>query len=53
MRCYSVVVRRSGNVIHDFIPVRIGTTGYMYDTISGELFGNAGTGDFTLGPDIN
>jgi len=53
IRCYSVVVKRSGNVIHDFIPVRIGTTGYLYDTVSGELFGNAGIGDFTLGPDVN
>lgn len=34
------------------IPVRVGTTGYMYDTVSGELFGNSGTGSFTLGPDV-
>ena len=51
IRCYSVVVRRSGNLIHDFIPVRVGTTGYMYDKVSGQLFGNAGTGSFILGPD--
>lgn len=36
----------------DFIPVRVGTTGYMYDKVSGQLFGNAGTGDFILGNDI-
>lgn len=35
----------------DLIPVRVGTTGYMYDRISGQLFGNAGTGDFILGDD--
>ena len=35
----------------DLIPVRVGTTGYMYDTVSGELFENAGTGEFILGPD--
>lgn len=35
-----------------FIPVRVGTTGYMYDTVSGELFGNNGTGSFILGPDV-
>lgn len=35
----------------DFIPVRIGTTGYMYDKISGTLFGNGGSGSFTLGND--
>lgn len=31
--------------------VRIDTTGYMYDKVSGQLFGNAGTGDFILGAD--
>lgn len=35
----------------DLIPVRVGTTGYMYDRVSKQLFGNAGTGSFTLGPD--
>lgn len=35
-----------------FIPVRVNTTGYMYDTVSGNLFGNSGTGDFILGGDI-
>lgn len=35
----------------DLIPVRVGTTGYMYDKVSGQLFGNAGTGNFILGPD--
>ena len=36
----------------DFIPVRKGSVGYMYDRVSGELFGNAGTGNFILGADI-
>jgi hypothetical protein len=36
----------------DLIPVRVGTTGYMYDRVSGTLFGNDGTGDFTIGPDV-
>lgn len=36
----------------DLIPVRIGNTGYMYDKVSGQLFGNSGNGDFILGPDI-
>ena len=35
----------------DFIPVRKGTVGYMYDKVSGQLFGNAGTGNFVLGSD--
>ena len=42
----------SNNVlVRDFIPVRKGTVGYLYDRVSGKLFGNAGTGDFVLGPD--
>lgn len=40
-------------LVRDFIPVRVGTTGYMYDKVSGQLFGNAGTGAFILGPDKN
>lgn len=36
----------------DLIPVRVGTVGYMYDRVSGQLFGNAGTGAFVLGPDV-
>lgn len=35
----------------DYIPVRVGGVGYMYDRVSGELFGNAGTGAFIVGPD--
>ena len=38
--------------VMELIPVRVGTVGYMYDTVSGSLFGNAGTGDFIVGPDI-
>lgn len=36
----------------DLIAVRVGEVGYMYDQISGERFGNAGSGSFILGPDI-
>lgn len=39
-------------LIYDLIPVRIGDDGFMYDRISGELFGNEGTGAFVLGPDL-
>lgn len=38
--------------VRDFIPVRVGQVGYMYDRVSGELFGNSGTGNFVLGNDI-
>ena len=40
-----------GEKIIDMIPVRVGQVGYMYDKVSGRLFGNAGTGSFILGPD--
>ena len=39
------------NILRDFIPVRVGNVGYMYDKVSGQLFGNSGTGSFILGPD--
>ena len=42
---------KNGVVVVELIPVRIGTTGYLYDKVSGKLFGNAGTGNFILGPD--
>ena len=35
----------------DFIPVRKGKVGYMYDKVSKRLFGNQGTGSFIIGPD--
>lgn len=48
---------RSGTLVRDMIPVRVGSgssaVGYMYDKVSGQLFGNAGTGSFPTGPDIN
>ena len=41
----------NGKTVRDFIPVRKGNIGYLYDNISSQLFGNAGTGSFVLGPD--
>ena len=35
----------------NLIPVRKDGVGYMYDKVSGQLFGNSGTGSFILGPD--
>ena len=43
--------RRNGELTLDFIPVRLGNIGYMYDRVSGEFFGNQGTGAFIIGPD--
>lgn len=44
-------IYHSGVLVRDYIPVRNGTVGYFYDRMSGELFGNAGTGAFLIGPD--
>lgn len=48
----SVQISQNGTLVRDFIPVRIGTTGYMYDNVTQQLYANAGTGDFILGNDI-
>lgn len=45
-------IYQDGTLVRDFIPVRVGQVGYMYDRVSGQLFGNLGTGDFTLGADV-
>lgn len=39
-------------LLYDLIAVRVGTVGYMYDKVSGNLFGNNGTGSFTVGADV-
>lgn len=51
-RIYSAYVKQDGELIRDLIPVRQGTTGYMCDRVSGQLFRNVGSGNFTLGPDL-
>lgn len=45
-------VYSSGVKVMDMIPVRVGNVGYMYDKVGGTLFGNGGTGTFTLGADV-
>ena len=53
---YVKLLDRFGNLVRDFIPVRFTnslgqTEGTMYDRVSGQLFRNAGTGAFIIGPD--
>ena len=43
----------NGVKVMELIPVRKDGVGYMYDKVSGELFGNDGTGIFGIGPDKN
>jgi len=51
LKLYYCKIFDNGIIVRDYIPVRVGTTGYMYDKVSGKLFGNNGTGAFILGPD--
>lgn len=52
LKLYSLKHYRGGVLIHDYIPVRVGSVGYLYESVSGELLSNIGTGDFVLGPDV-
>lgn len=45
-------ITRDNTLVLNLIPVRCGTVGYMYDRVSGTLFGNDGTGDFVVGADV-
>lgn len=47
-----ITARDGITLLHDYIPVRVGSVGYLYDRVTRRLFGNAGTGAFTLGPDV-
>lgn len=47
----SFYIKNNDVLVVDMIAVRKDGVGYMYDRVSGRLFGNAGTGDFIIGPD--
>lgn len=51
-RIYCCKIFYGGELVRDFIPVRKHGIGYMYDNVTGELFGNQGTGEFIIGPDV-
>ena len=50
-RIYNAKLLVGSNVVFDGIPAKQGTTIGMYDLVSGQFFTNAGTDDFTAGPD--
>lgn len=52
LKIYDFQIRDHGTLVRDYIPVRVGTVGYLYDRVSGELFGNVGAGSFILGQDV-
>jgi hypothetical protein len=43
---------KGGVLVRDYIPVRVGSVGYLYDQVSQQLFGNNGTGSFAYGNDV-
>ena len=51
IQTFSVKDTTTGQMMIDLDSVRKNGVGYMYDRVSGNLFGNAGTGAFTIGPD--
>lgn len=40
-------------LVRDYVPVSLNGVGYMYDRINDQLYGNEGSGDFILGPEIS
>lgn len=52
VRIVSAKFWRSGVLVRSFVPCRVGSTGYLWDEVTGAFFGNAGTGAFVLGMDI-
>ena len=51
-RYYYFKIWDKSTLVRDFIPVRVGSTGYLFDRVSLKLFGNSGRGAFVLGPDL-
>lgn len=51
-RLYSFQIYDNDVLVRDYIPVRVNQEGCLYDKVSGELFSNAGTGNFIFGNDV-
>lgn len=49
-RYYRITISNGDGTVADFIPVVKSGEGMMYDKVSGQLFRNAGTGSFAVGP---
>lgn len=53
LRIYSCQIRDNGVLVRDFIPVRVGQEGFLYNKVDSTFFGNAAeSGAFILGNDI-
>lgn len=44
-------IRNNGVLVRDYIPVRVGNKGYLYDRLSGQLYGSETEYPFAAGPD--
>lgn len=51
-RLYGCRYYEAGELVLDLVPVRVGPLGLLYDRVSGDVFPNAGTGAFILGPNL-
>lgn len=51
-KCYYFKIYSNDVLVRDFIPVRYRGVGYLYDKVSGRLFGNQGSGEFVIGADV-
>lgn len=51
MRLYGFECENDGGIVMDLVPGRIGQVGYMYDRVTGRMFGGS-SGDFILGNDV-
>lgn len=51
-KLYYLKVFDGNSLICDFIPVRVGEVGCLYDKVSKRLYFNAGSGAFTFGNDV-
>lgn len=52
VRFYYLQIFKSGVLVRDLIPVRIGTVGYFYDKVTDTLHGKIGDGNLILGSDV-
>lgn len=52
LKAFTITSNTTGEVLFDGYPVRVGTVGYLYDTINNKMIANVGTGAFKLGPDV-
>ena len=50
-KLYNMSIKNNGVFLANYTPVRVNTTGYLYDRITGKLL-ESEAGQFVLGPDV-